>query len=115
MANHQQSVGLNSNTFAVTPGAKFTFTVRSRVVPGSFWSGFFGLFFLSSNGRENMRITLPFINPQTKIGTTTTDANGKFEYQWQSVPSTAFRPQAIFAGDSHYWPAYSNGSTDTIP
>jgi hypothetical protein len=114
-ADHQQSVGLNSATFAVTPGAKFTFTVHSRVVPGSFWSGFFGLFFLPSKGGESMRITIPFANPKTQIGTTTTDANGSFEFHWKNIPGTKFHVQVVYTGDSHYWPSYSDGNTNTIP
>jgi hypothetical protein len=114
-ANHQQNVGLNSAVFPVTPGAKFTYTVHSRVVPGSFWSGFFGLFFLTLKGPESMRITIPFKNPKTQLGDVKTDANGKYEFHWQNVPSSGYRLQAVYAGDAHYWPSNSDGSMDTIP
>jgi hypothetical protein len=114
-ATKDQYVGLNSSTFAVTAGATFTFTVRARVVPGSFWTGLFGLFFLGSSGGESMRITMPFTIPQKKIGTATTDANGRFELTWKDVPSVAHHDQAAFTGTKTYWPSYSDGSTLTIP
>ncbi|MFH1186385.1 MAG: hypothetical protein V1755_15345 [Chloroflexota bacterium] len=100
----QSLLGLNSQEFTVTPGATFTYTVRSRVVPGSFGAGFFGLFFIGNQG-EGTRVAIPFFNPKTPFGTVTTDQEGQFQFLWQSPPTGNFQVESSFSGDTVNWPS----------
>ena len=100
----QNLLGLNSWEFTVTPGATFTYTVRSRVAPGSFGSGFFGLFFIGDKG-EGTRVIIPFFNPKISIGTATTDNNGEFQFLWQTPPKGNFKVEGAFSGDAQNWPS----------
>jgi hypothetical protein len=107
-ATADQHIGLFSDQFAVTPGATFTYTVRSRVVPGTFGSGFFGLFFSSNESGEAMRVTIPFHSVETPVGTTTTDASGDFEFAWEREPADPVVVTATFPGNTTYWGASSS-------
>jgi len=100
-----QDIGLNSWEFTVTPGAAFTYKVKARVIPGSYDTGFFGLFLIPAQGEEAFRVTIPFFDPPTTIGSATTDANGAFKFDWQNAPSGKYRIKASYAGNGKDWPA----------
>ncbi len=100
----QNLLGLTSWEFTVTPGAAFTYTVRSRVVPGSFGSGYFGLFFIGDRG-EGTRVTIPLFDPKIPIGTVITDDNGGFQFAWQAPSTGSFKVEGAFSGDAQYWPS----------
>jgi hypothetical protein len=102
-AGQGEEIGLNSWEFTVTPGASFTFTVKARVVPGSFGTGFFGLFMIPGPGAESLRVAIPFSNPETLIGEVITDANGNYEFIWQNAPSGRYEIKAFFPGDGQAW------------
>lgn len=105
-ATPEQNISLISTPFKVTPGATFTFTVYSRIVPGSYESGFFGLFFTSADPhKEALRITIPYKEPATPIGSAVTDKNGRFEFTWKDPPVTAYTLEAVYAGDERSWSA----------
>ncbi len=119
LATQDQTMALISTPFKVTPGATFTFSVYSRVVPGSYGSGFFGLFFTGSNQRsEAMRVTIPYSIPVTTIGSATTDQNGKFEFVWKTPPDIPYTVSVTYAGDERFWPstntAWSAGNLKPI-
>jgi len=101
----QEDIGLNSWEFTVTPGATFTYTVKARVIPGSYDTGFFGLFLIPGTGQEAYRVAIPFFNPPTVLGTVTTDTNGAFEFVWQNAPSGTYEIKASYAGDGRDWPS----------
>jgi hypothetical protein len=100
----QQYAGLISSDFPVTPGATFTFKVRSRVVPGSYGTGFFGLFF-TADGGESLRVTIPFTIPESPLGTAVTGENGGFEFLWQDVPVGYHTVKASYPGSDRDWPS----------
>lgn len=105
-ATPEQNISLISTSFKVTPRATFTFSVHSRVVPGSYGSGYFGLFFTTADPKkEALRITIPYKVPATLFGSASTDKDGRFEYVWKIFPSTAYTVQAVYAGNERFWPS----------
>ncbi len=118
-ATPEQNISLISTPFKVTPGATFTFTVHSRVVPGSYGSGYFGLFFTTADpSKGSLRITIPYKVPATPIGSAITGGDGRFEFVWKNLPTTAYTVEAVYAGDERFWPstdmAWSAGSVQAV-
>lgn len=56
----EQAAGLNSETFPVTAGERFQFSVQADVKPGSANAGYFSVFFLDGDGGEIERVNIPF-------------------------------------------------------
>jgi hypothetical protein len=104
-----QDIGLNSWEFTVTPGASFTYTVKARVVPGSFDTGFFGLFMSAAAPEEGLRVAIPFFDPPIPIAETRTNETGRFEFLWQDAPGGRYEIKAVYSGDGGDW-----DSTDVI-
>lgn len=117
-SNPEQYISMISSAFDVTPGAAFTFSVNSRVVPGSFGSGFFGLFFTADRGAEALRVTIPFTTPAESVGSVNTGEDGRFEFVWKNPPAIAYAVNAKYTGDEHYWPStnvvWSEGSVQAM-
>jgi hypothetical protein len=79
-----QPISKNTSHFPVTAGDPFTLQVPMRTNAESAGSGFVALIFVDAQGREFMRLPLPFGPASDTIGTVTTDAQGRFSLQ----PST---------------------------
>lgn len=58
-----QELGLNSETFPVSPGERYHFQVEADIVPGSGESGYFAVFFLEEDA-EVSRVRIPFGSSQ---------------------------------------------------
>jgi hypothetical protein len=105
-----QVAAANSAAFSVAPDATFSATFGARVAPGSEWSGYFAIVFLSQTQEVGRPIAL--IAPAAlPVGTATTNAQGAFQVALSDLGTGAFRVAATFAGDNRYWPAYEATST----
>ena len=100
--NPAQPLQVNSDLFAVTPGAAYTVTFSARVAPVS--RGYFTIIFI--RGSEVSRTILRFTPALTNLSATT-DAAGRL--QWQ-VPANAFPAEldARYPGDRSRWPALAS-------
>jgi hypothetical protein len=96
-----QDIFVNTWDFTVTPGASFTYTVKARVVPSSYRTGFFGLFMTPYDA--GLRVTIPFFKPPIPVGQAVTDADGNFEVTWQNAPSGRYEIQASYPGSGEDW------------
>ena len=103
-ATPNQDVGLNSDSFAVTAGRPFTFTIRARVDPPTKASGYFDIVFLSDAG-EGKRVTIPIALARKAIGETRTEADGSYSFQLTGLTPGTWSVRAWFAGSDELWPA----------
>ncbi|HEU4851566.1 MAG TPA: DUF4214 domain-containing protein [Telluria sp.] len=101
-ATRTQRTYINSAPFAVTPGSKFTLTIRARVSPGSVGSGAFALIFLKNT--EHSRKSLPFRPGTTVLASGKTAADGSYRFSYAAPPGRQL-VQAEYAGNAQYWPA----------
>lgn len=98
-----QQLMINTKPIAVTQGTPFTLTVPMAASENSTRSGYVALIFLDEHGKGVARRRIKFHPGQTKMGTVSTDEDGRFtvlipaEMQHHNA---AFR--AIFSGDAKY-------------
>jgi hypothetical protein len=99
-----QDVGLNSDTFPVTAGQPFTFTVRARVDPPTQGSGYFDIVFLTDTA-ETSRVRLPIAIARESLGSALTGPDGSYSFQTSDLTSGTWSIRALFAGSDELWPA----------
>jgi hypothetical protein len=103
-ATAAQDAATNSPRFAVTPGATYTATFVARVAPASLGSGYFSIIF--SDGRSELtRQLLPLTTAAVPLGSTRTDAEGRYQLPLtlDGLPEAILR--ASYNGDADHWPA----------
>ena len=106
-ATRTQRTYINSVPFAVTPGARFTLTIRARIAPSSAGSGAFSLIFLKDS--EHARKSLAFSGASIALGSGTTAADGSYRIGYVA-PAGRFALRAGFAGTDPYWPALAQAT-----
>ncbi len=100
-----ESLGLNSNTFPVTPGANYTLVFGASIASTSVSSGYFDIVFI--NQTEITRRMIDLGPPLLTLGTSTTDSSGAFSFTLSGLPTGTFRIQVEYVGDDTHWPAYA--------
>ena len=98
-----QPIAQNAPGFPVTADNPFTIQVPMRTNLASAGSGYVALVFLDAQGKEVLRLRLPFEPAERPIGTLTTDAQGRFSLLPDAATlraSIGFR--AEFAGDARH-------------
>lgn len=103
-ATTRQDVGLNSDSFEVTPGKGFSLTLRARVDPLTNGSGYFDIVFLSDTG-EAGRITIPIQVASMVLGSTSTGDDGSYAFELRGLPAGTLMVRAWFDGNDNVWPA----------
>ena len=103
-----QTLGVNSATFPVTPGAAYTMTIAARIPPSAHGSGYFAVMFLAA--QEIRRDLIPFAPATLALGTMITDATGAFHGTMPGLPPFTFLVEATYAGDERFWPAYADAT-----
>lgn len=101
-ASRAQRTYINSVPFTVTPGTRYTLTIRARVAPSSAGSGAFSLIFLQ--GGEVARKSLAFQAAALPLGSGKTGADGSYRIGYVA-PAGRFTLRAAYAGNGQYWPA----------
>lgn len=88
-----QSFTPNSNAFAVTAGAQYSFTVPASTVGGLGWFGYAGIVWLDVNGMEITRTTVTPPPGQALESTAVTQADGTFTLS--KLPRTVDGPNPV--------------------
>jgi hypothetical protein len=98
-----QPITQNIPGFAVTPDDPFTIQVPMRTDLASAVSGYVALIFLDAQGKEILRLRLPFEPVEQPIGTLVTNEDGRFSLVLDSAPlHTSVGFHAEFAGDARH-------------
>ena len=111
--NYNYPCAFNGNSFPVTAGDSFTFTVPMEASYTSNNNGYVTVIFLGSNGLEISRQYIYFKAGQQLIWSGDTDSNGNFTITMpsgQTVPSTV---QFVYNGDgSHRYTQFLKTGTN---
>jgi hypothetical protein len=105
VATPTQAVGVESASFAVTPGAAYRFWVAVRVPESSVGSAYVAPIFLKADGSEVRRDIHPLVPAPIPLGSATTDPAGAFSLATSALEAGRYHLQAGFAGDAIHWPA----------
>jgi hypothetical protein len=105
-ADPDGEINLGSDRFAVTPGARYRFTVEAAVPEGSAGAGYAGVVFLA--GAELERHTVPLAPRAGTVGTVTTDELGRFQVAVSDLAPGRHRIVASYPGDLRSWPSTTN-------
>ena len=98
-AEHNQSIGLNSAPFSVTPGEKFVLGFNASVSPSTREAGVFSVIFSSGRG-EVRRVARPMTPQVFYAGTALTDSGGRFMLGTGKVSAIShIRVEGTFAGN----------------
>ena len=101
-ATRSQRIYINSMPFPVTPGSRFSMSIKARISPGSVGSGTISIIFLQET--EVSRTSLPFRPASIALGTAVTASDGSYVIRF-ATPSGRNRLRAQYAGSDTYWPA----------
>jgi hypothetical protein len=100
-ATSGQQARLDSEPFAVTPGASYALTFTARVAPSASGSGYFMLVFPV----EVQRVSVPLTPATIDLGRAVTMSDGTFRVGVDTVGSDRVLVEAVYAGDAGHWPA----------
>ncbi len=103
-----ESIGMNSGDFAVTPGTNYTVIFGAKITPESVGSGYLSLVFLGQT--EALRRTINLEPPVLTLGTTDTDLLGSWQFVLQGLPEGTFLILATYPGSDIYWPAFAEAA-----
>jgi hypothetical protein len=117
-ATASQFATLDSQQFAITPGAPFQVSFFASIPPFLVASGYFTLAFTNGAMGNYLDIpgtsagavhaeTLPFTPGKSAVGTVTTDSAGNFQLSLSPLGMTQVILEATYAGDAQHWPAYA--------
>lgn len=101
-ATRSQRTFINSMPFEVTPGSRFSMSVKARISPASVGSGTISLIFLRE--AEVSRTSLLFQPATIRMGKAVTAADGSYRIRY-ATPDGPHLLRAQTAGDAQYWPA----------
>jgi hypothetical protein len=118
MATASQFATLDSQPFAITPGAPFQLSFFANIPPSLLQGGYFMLAFTDGTAGNFLDIpgtsagavhgeSLPFRPGKTALGNTTTDSAGNYQLSLLPLGSSQVRLEATYAGDAQHWPAYA--------
>jgi hypothetical protein len=111
----QQSFGLNSPLFTVTPGASFTVTITARVPPSASASGDYIVALMNGDSgvyREDYQLA----SGEQNLGSAITTSDGLYQIELPQPLSAAVSLMVSYAGSDTYWPAAtsSSGSSESL-
>jgi hypothetical protein len=117
-ATSSQFATLDSQPFAITPGAPFHLSFFANIPPSLLDSGYFILAFSDGTMGNFLDIpgtsvaavhaeSLPFIPGKAAFGKTTTDSAGNYQLSLRSLGTSQVILEATYAGDAQHWPAYA--------
>jgi hypothetical protein len=104
-AEPDQELNVDGSSFAVTPGANFTFTVDAGVPEDSGHSGYIAVVFLSDT--EIGRVIIPLAPVPIDVGPFQTDGSGVAHIDMDGLTPGACLIRAFYAGDLTRWPSYA--------
>jgi hypothetical protein len=119
IASPGQLATLDSDPFAVTPGAAFDLSFSAQVPPSAQGSGYFILAFIGDAGpgdylplpgAEASAVhaeSVPLEPGRAPLGTATTDLAGNFQLSLSSLGTSPSLLEATYAGDAQHWPSYA--------
>jgi hypothetical protein len=108
VATRNQSVGMNSGEFVVSPGDNYTVVFGAKITPRSVGSGYLSLVFMGQT--EVLRKMIDLEPPLLVLGTTTTNDSGAFNFTLQGLPAGTLLIQVEYMGDDTCWPAYAEAT-----
>jgi len=117
-ATPSQFATLDSQPFAITPGAPFQTSFFANLPPLFLDSGYFMLAFSDGTLGNFLDIpgtsvaavhaeSLPFTPGKTAFGKTITDSAGYYQLSLSSLGTSQVILEATYAGDAQHWPAYA--------
>jgi hypothetical protein len=109
-----QTLGVNSGSFAVTPGATYRFWVAVRVPEASVGSAYIAPIFLATDQIEGRRDPLALAPAPIALGTATTDPSGAYTLTTSPLEAGRYRLLVEYAGNATYWPARARTEV-TVP
>jgi hypothetical protein len=111
-----QTLGFNSQPFAVTPGAQYRMWVAVRVPEASVGHLYLAVVFLKDEAglQVSGQDTFPLTPAPIPIGSTVTDAAGAYSLTTSPLEPGRYRVLAESAGDATYWPARARTEV-TVP
>jgi hypothetical protein len=109
-----QTLGVNSGSFAVTPGATYRFWVAVRVPEASVGSAYIAPIFLGTDQIERRRDTLALAPAPIPLGVATPDAKGAYTLMSSPLDAGRYRLLVEYAGNATYWPARARTEV-TVP
>lgn len=115
VAQPGQSVLLNCAQIPFTSPVPYTFRVNAQVAPETSGSGYFTLIFLGASGGEISRIRIPLAAATVSLGSTGTDAFGRYTLPLPAEVGSSFQVQSSYAGSSDNWPAQSTATWTSGP
>jgi hypothetical protein len=117
-ATPSQFATLDSQPFAITPGAPFQTSFFANLPPLFLDSGYFMLAFSDGTLGNFLDIpgtsvaavhaeSLPFTPGKTAFGKTITDSAGYYQLSLSSLGTSQVILEATYVGDAQHWPAYA--------
>jgi hypothetical protein len=104
-ATRSQRTFLNSAPFAVTPGSRFSMSIKARISPDSIGSGAIAVIFLRE--AEVSRTSMPFRPASITLGKAVTASDGSYRIRYVT-PTGRHLLRAQYAGTAQYWPAQAD-------
>lgn len=101
-ATRSQRTFINSMPFEVTPGSRFSMSIKARISPDSAGSGTISVIFLRET--EVSRTSLLFQPATIKLGSAVTAADGSYRIRY-ATPAGRHLLRAQYEGSAQYWPA----------
>ena len=102
-----QTLGFNSDAFAVTPAAEYRFWLAGRIPETSIGSAYAAVIFLAASDAEVRRDAQALAPAPIPVGTATTDATGSFSLTSSALDAGRYRLRAAYPGDATRWPAWA--------
>jgi len=107
VASSSETLGFNSDTFGVTPGAEYRFWFSGRVPEASIGSAYVAVIFVSDVS-EVRRDVHPLAPAAISLGDLTTDRTGWFSFTSPTLEVGRYRLRATYPGDATRWPAWAD-------
>jgi hypothetical protein len=110
VATAGQTFGLNSGSFAVTPGASYAADFTLRVPPAYAGGGYVTAIFLGGDGKEITRSSQKLATT-TRTVAVTPGVGGAFQTNLAAASGSRRRVDASYPGDAQRWPAFATATS----
>ena len=104
VASTEQTISINHQGFAPTPGSEYHLRVSARVPETAAGTAYLAAIFLVDT--EIARDRLPLEPAPIAIDRLATDATGVFRYEREAFDPGTYRIRIEYAGDAERWPAF---------
>ena len=104
VASTEQTISINHQGFAPTPGSEYDLRVSARVPETAAGTAYLAAIFLVDT--EIARDRLPLEPAPIAIDRLATDATGVFRYEREAFEPGTYRIRIEYAGDAERWPAF---------